>query len=100
MSAYKAKYYSPEINAIGSAAYTKTIRPPIKVLQNTGLGYGMITHYPDVQNVVSVPIDLKAKTVHVKSSEVELKKDAEVRQSLFSTPLQTWYTSPGVRAEP
>lgn len=97
MDSYKPKYFSPEINAIGSAAYTRTIRPPIKVLENIGLGYGMITRYPNIKDVVSVPSDLQEKKEKGKSAEVQMKKDAEHRQALFSHGLQTWYTSPGVR---
>lgn len=98
MDAYKPKYFSPEINAIGSAAYTRTIRPPFNFKDNTGLGYGMPVLYPKIKDVApSVPLDLTEKKEKKRSSEVTLKDEATYRQSLFSGPQQSWYVSPGVR---
>ena len=98
MDSYKPKYFSPEINAIGSAAYTRTIRPDFNFKDNTGLGYGMPVLYPNIKDVSpSVPIDLTKKEEKTHSSEVTMKNQATHRQSLFSGPQQSWYVSPGVR---
>ena len=97
MSQYKPKYYSPDINAMGSAAYTRTIRPPIKVLENVGLGYGMITKYPNPKSVVSVPKDLEWEKSEKMSTEVVMKRDAEKKQVLAGQDVHNWYTSPGIR---